>query len=194
MATLAEMLRQTGYAKDGQLEAPAPTQPNLSTMAGDYIRQLPAKTAQNAIDMNYMVQNAMPYNPQTGKFETGPTFSEFANYVPNMMGSTNAVAPRKEVIGGIFDKVMGVFGNNQKIPQLPEGVLFEKLHPNVQSKVREGKIIPEDAQWMSDYANTAGNSLVETGTGATKDLSEKMQNYMQKIKNKEVFNPWPDQQ
>jgi hypothetical protein len=93
MATLAEMLRQTGYAKDGQLEAPAPTQPNLSTMAGDYFKQLPAKTAQNAIDMNYMVQNAMPYNPQTGKFDTGPTFSEFANYVPNMMGSVANVIP-----------------------------------------------------------------------------------------------------
>jgi hypothetical protein len=93
MATLAEMLRQTGYAKGGQLEAPVPTQPNLSTMAGDYFRQLPAKTAQNAIDMNYMVQNAMPYNPQTGKFDTGPTFSEFANFVPNLMGSVANVVP-----------------------------------------------------------------------------------------------------
>ena len=93
MATLAEMLRQTGYAKDGQLQAPAPTQPNLSTMAGNYFKQLPAKTAQNAIDMNYMVQNAMPYNPQTGKFETGPTFSEFANYVPNLMGSVAKAIP-----------------------------------------------------------------------------------------------------
>jgi len=98
MATLAEMLRQTGYAKDGQLQAPAPTQPNLSTMAGDYFKQLPAKTAQNAIDMNYMVQNAMPYNPQTGKFDTGPTFSEFANYVPNLMGTTNAVKTAKALL------------------------------------------------------------------------------------------------
>jgi len=93
MATLAEMLRQTGYAKDGQLKAPAPTQPNLSTMAGDYFKQLPAKTAQNAIDMNYMVQNAMPYNPQTGKFDTGPTFSQFANFVPNLMGTVANVIP-----------------------------------------------------------------------------------------------------
>jgi hypothetical protein len=96
MATLAEMLRQTGYAKDGQLQAPTPTQPNLSTMSADYIRQLPAKTAQNAIDMNYMVQNAMPYNPQTGKFDTGPTFSEFANYVPNLMGSVAKAIPAAE--------------------------------------------------------------------------------------------------
>jgi hypothetical protein len=43
--------------------------------------------------MNNMVQNAMPYNPQTGKFETGPTFSEFANYVPNLMGSVAKAIP-----------------------------------------------------------------------------------------------------
>lgn len=128
MATLAEMLRQTGYAKDGQLQAPAPTQPNLSTMAGDYFRQLPAKTAQNAIDMNYMVQNAMPYNPQTGKFDTGPTFSQFANYVPNMMGSylpSTPLKPNPEVGTRFVREYMG--GLAEKIPQKIEDLKGSSL-------------------------------------------------------------------
>jgi len=128
MATLAEMLRQTGYAKDGQLQAPASTQPNLSTMAGDYFKQLPAKTAQNAIDMNYMVQNAMPYNPQTGKFDTGPTFSEFANYVPNMMGSylpSTPLKPNPEVGTRFVREYMG--GLAEKIPQKIEDLKGSSL-------------------------------------------------------------------
>jgi hypothetical protein len=128
MATLAEMLRQTGYAKDGQLQAPASTQPNLSTMAGDYFKQLPAKTAQNAIDMNYMVQNAMPYNPQTGKFDTGLTFSEFANYVPNMMGSylpSTPLKPNPEVGTRFVREYMG--GLAEKIPQKIEDLKGSSL-------------------------------------------------------------------
>jgi uncharacterized ParB-like nuclease family protein len=81
MATLAEVLR--GFQP--------PTTSALADPIKEHFRNLPATTAQNAINMNNMVQNAMPYNPQTGKFETGSTFSEFANYVPNLMGSTNAV-------------------------------------------------------------------------------------------------------
>jgi hypothetical protein len=89
MATLAEILRQTGYAKDGQLQAPAPTQPNLSTMAGDYFAQLPAKTAQNAINTNKMVQGAFPTLPngQPNLDYYPEAMREFADYAPNLMGT-----------------------------------------------------------------------------------------------------------
>jgi phosphoglycolate phosphatase-like HAD superfamily hydrolase len=86
MATLAEVLR--GYQP--------PTTSALADPIKEHFRNLPATTAQNAINMNNMVQNAMPYNPQTHQFETGPTFSEFANYVPNMMGSIAKVIPAAE--------------------------------------------------------------------------------------------------
>jgi hypothetical protein len=91
--TLADALRQTGYQQDGQLQAPAPTQPNLSTMAGNYFAQLPEKTAQNAINMNNMVQNAMPYNFDPRSNGVNPNYDpqaskDFANYIPNLMGAT----------------------------------------------------------------------------------------------------------
>jgi hypothetical protein len=60
MATLAEMLRQTGYAKDGQLQAPTPTQPNLSTMSADYIRQLPQKFNENQAEQMALLARAFP--------------------------------------------------------------------------------------------------------------------------------------
>ena len=118
--TLADALRQTGYAQGGQLQAPAPTQPNLSTMAGNYFAQLPATTAQNAISMNNMVQNAMPYNFDPRSNGVNPNYDpqaakDFANYMPNFMGSyfkSTPLAPHPEVgtrferefLGGLAEK------------------------------------------------------------------------------------------
>jgi hypothetical protein len=100
--TLADALRQTGYAQGGQLQAPAPTQPNLSTITNDYISQIPEKAAQNAINTNYMVQNAMPYDFATHSFQKGPTYEEFLNYAPNLMGAT-AWHGTPHKIQGAFD-------------------------------------------------------------------------------------------
>jgi hypothetical protein len=86
MLTLAEALR--GFQP--------PTTSALADPIKEHFRNLPATTAQNAINMNNMVQNAMPYNPQTKRFDTGPTFSEFANYVPNLMGSVAKAIPAAE--------------------------------------------------------------------------------------------------
>jgi len=181
MPTLADALR--GYTP--------PTTSALADPIKEHFRNLPQTTAQNAINTNTMVQNAMPYNFDPRSSGVNPNYDpqaskDFANFMPNMM---NSVAPRKEVIGGVFDKVMGLFGKGEKIPQMPKGVVFENLHPDVQARVKEGMIAPADAQWMSDYAHTEGNPLVETGTGAWKDQSERMQNFAQRMKNGEIATP-----
>jgi hypothetical protein len=62
-------------------------------------------------------------------------------------------------------------------------------HPLVKKGLAEGRIDPADAQWMSDYAYTPGNSQVETGTGAFKDQSERMQNFVGRIRSGEVKTP-----
>jgi len=86
--TLADALRQTGYAQDGQLQAPAPTQPNLSTVTSDYISQIPAKAAQNAINTNKMVQGVLPTdpfgNPNPNYYPEAA--KEFSDYAPNLAG------------------------------------------------------------------------------------------------------------
>jgi len=80
MATLAEMLRQTGYAKDGQLQAPAPTQPNLSTMSADYIRQLPQKFNENQAEQMALLARAFP--DDTLKNADTKAMAEMAMNVP----------------------------------------------------------------------------------------------------------------
>jgi hypothetical protein len=125
MATLAEVLRQTGYAQGNQLQAPAPTQPNLSTVAGDYFAQLPAKTAQNAINTNKMVQGVFPTDP-FGK--PNPNYypeamREFADYAPNLMGSflpSTPLKPNLEVGTRFVREYLG--GLAEKIPQKIENL------------------------------------------------------------------------
>ena len=89
MATLADALRQTGYAQDGQLQAPVSAQPNLSTVTRDYIAQIPEKAAQNAINTNRMVQGVFPTYPngQPNPDYYPEAMHEFANYAPNLMGT-----------------------------------------------------------------------------------------------------------
>jgi len=64
-----------------------------------------------------------------------------------------------------------------------------KYHPLVQKGLAEGRIHPNDAQWMSDYAHTPGRAEVETGTGAFKDQSERMQNFVARMERGEVPIP-----
>jgi hypothetical protein len=88
MPTLADALR--GYTP--------PTESALADPIKEHFRNLPQTTAQNAINTNNMVQNAIAYDPKTGKFNEGPTFSEFANYVPNMMGSIAALPAAERLL------------------------------------------------------------------------------------------------
>jgi len=99
MATLAEILRQTGYAKDGQLEAPAPTQPNLSTMSADYIRQLPQKFNENQAEQMAMLARAFPDN--TLKNADPKAMAELAMQVPFNALTAYHGTPHK--IKGLFD-------------------------------------------------------------------------------------------
>jgi hypothetical protein len=92
MATLADILRQTGYSQGGTLATPTPVQSPMTKVLADHIASLPQKTAQNIEQMNWMVQNSNPYDYTGGK---NPYYSydpkaaeEFANYVPNLMGAT----------------------------------------------------------------------------------------------------------
>jgi len=133
--TLADALRQTGYAKDGQLQAPTPTQPNLSTMAADYLRQLPEKTAQNAINTNKMVQGVFPTDP-FGK--PNPNYypeamSEFANFVPNLMGAT-AFHGTPHKIKGLFD--ISKVGTGEGAQAYGHGIYFAE-NPAVATEYRK---------------------------------------------------------
>jgi pyrimidine deaminase RibD-like protein len=58
--------------------------------------------------------------------------------------------------------------------------------PRIQDLVKTGKIHPSDAAWMNEYHKTPGDSRVETGKGAFKDSSEKMQNFVNRMRSGEI--------
>jgi hypothetical protein len=88
------------------------------------------------------------------------------------------MAPGGSIIKGALSLFKGKANN-----------LASKYHPLVQKGLDEGRIHPNDAQWMSDYANTPGRAEVETGSGAFKDQSERMQNFVGRMERGEIEIP-----
>jgi hypothetical protein len=187
--TLADALRQTGYAKDGQLQAPAPTQPNLSTMAADYLRQLPEKTAQNAINTNKMVQGVFPTDP-FGK--PNPDYypeamSEFANFVPNLMGAT-AFHGTPHKIKGLFD--ISKVGTGEGNQSYGHGMYFAE-NPAVAKQYRDAL---SDFDWafngkpydINNPAHRAAIELKQLGGNVAKE--ETIKRYEKNIADLESRN------
>ena len=111
--TLADALRQTGYAQDGQLQAPAPTQPNLTSILKNHIDTLPQQltTNQQAID-NTM---ASMYKTDLGTGQPNPNYrpeamNEFTQMMPAVMGSTNAVKMAKAMENAMLPIEQGGLG------------------------------------------------------------------------------------
>lgn len=63
-----------------------------------------------------------------------------------------------------------------------------KYHPDIQEALKAGRITPNQAKWMNNYQNTAGNA--EIGTAGIRDgVSEKMMNYMKAVRAGEYTRP-----
>jgi hypothetical protein len=75
-----------------------------------------------------------------------------------------------------------------------ERVTNKPLHPSVARGVAEGRIPLSDAQRLSDYANTPGSPKVGSGSSSMPDQSQKMENYLNRVKVGEVQNPYPAEQ
>jgi len=94
---VGDLIKETGFVKG----------PSLSTMIAEHMASLPETTAKNAIAMNNMVQNSMPYNFDPRSNGVNPNYDpqaakEFANYIPNLMGAT-AYHGTPHNIRGAFD-------------------------------------------------------------------------------------------
>jgi hypothetical protein len=146
MPTLADAIR--GYQP--------PTTSALGDPVVEHFRNLPQTTAQNAINMNNMVQHSMPINLGTG--QPNPDYDpqaakDFANYMPNMMGSYLPSTPLKpnpevgtrfvrEFIGGLAEKIP------QKIENLKDSSImvmpWDSTSRNYAIKSISGEALPRD--------------------------------------------------
>jgi hypothetical protein len=88
MATLAEVLRQTGYSKDGVLAAPTPTGVNLSSVAKNYIASIPQELNKNLTQQRFDIENALKLTREGGiEIADQAAFNRFMEQAPNAIGS-----------------------------------------------------------------------------------------------------------
>ena len=126
-------------------------------------------------------------------YQKGFTNQELEDYLKYMLGQgydinklnlgpAGALIQKKGIGGSIIKGALSLFKGKADD-------VASKYHPLVQKGLAEGRIHPNDAQWMSDYAHTPGRAEVETGTGAFKDQSERMQNFVARMERGEVPIP-----
>ena len=103
--TLAEILRQTGYAQDGELAAPAPVAPTMTSILQKHIASLPQQLATNQAAMNSAIGSWNKTDFGTG--QPNPNYrpeaiQELTQLMPNVMGAT-AWHGTPHKIQGAFD-------------------------------------------------------------------------------------------
>jgi hypothetical protein len=132
MPTLADLLRG-GYKP--------PTESALADPIKEHFRNLPQTTAQNAITMNNMVQNSMPYNFDPRSNGVNPNYDpqaakDFANYIPNLMGAT-AYHGTPHTIQGAFSALKG--GSGQGTQNFGHGTYFAESPEVAKGYINAGK-------------------------------------------------------
>jgi hypothetical protein len=151
MATLADALR--GYTP--------PTTSALADPIVEHFRNLPTTTAQNAINTNNIVQNAMPYNYEAHQFQHGPTFNEFVNQMPNFMGSTI----NKNIVEGLQNNKIGQFD-----PRFDPRKLEQEKISNTAPIVEQLNKTPIPKVSLSDYEGRPFITSMSDRTAAGGDL------------------------
>ena len=86
MATLADILRQTGYSQDGTLAAPASVEPTMTSILQKHIANLPQKTMQNLAKQRQDIDAALQMTPQGIQIADKDAFGRFMNEMPNVAG------------------------------------------------------------------------------------------------------------
>lgn len=156
MPTLADALR--GYQP--------PTTSALGDPIMEHFKNLPQTTAQNAISMNNMVQNAMPYNFDPRSNGVNPNYNpqaakDFANYVPNLMGSTI----NKNMIEGLKNTKIGNFD-----PRFDPRKLEQEKIANTVINVEQLNKNPAPKVSLADYEGRPFITSMSDRTAAGGDL------------------------
>jgi hypothetical protein len=112
MATLAEILRQTGYSQNGELAAPAPTVPSMASILQQHIASLPQTTQQNLAKQRQDIDAALQMTPQGIQVGNQQAFNNVMTEVPNFMGT---VAPNKIANALMSEFIPGVKAGEEMI-------------------------------------------------------------------------------
>lgn len=95
MATLADVLRQTGYAQNGTLATPTPTDSPMTNVLSEHIKGLPQKFNENQANQMALLEQAFPGNTYESMMTQGDpkALAELAMQVPTAGMTKNIVGP-----------------------------------------------------------------------------------------------------
>ena len=93
MATLADILRQTGYSQGNTLSTPTPVESPMTKVLADHIASLPQKFEENQANQMALLNQAFPGNTYESMMTQGDpkAFAELAMQVP-AVGMTKALS------------------------------------------------------------------------------------------------------
>jgi len=128
MATLADILRQTGYAQGGTLATPAPVESPMTKAISDHIASLPQKFNENQAHQMDLLARAYPGNTfKSNMLEGDPkALAELAMQVPIIGMTAYHGTPHK--IKGLFD--INKVGTGEGAQAYGHGMYFAE-NPNV---------------------------------------------------------------
>ena len=175
MPTLADALR--GYQP--------PTKSALGDPIVEHFKNLPQTTAQNAINMNNMVQNSMPYSfdPRKPMFDPNPNYDpqaakDFANYIPNLMGATAWHGTPHKIMGKFDISKVGTgegnqsFGHGMYFAENPSvAKQYQAALSDTKYKVGERELKGNEAwaaQFLHDFQEDALPKRVDLNTALKK--------------------------
>ena len=151
MATLAELIR--GFTP--------PTESALADPIKQHFKTLPAQTAANLLRQRQNIDESLALDQNGIQVANPQALNEFMSEVPNLMGSTNAVLPRKELIAKQIQTIDET-GRAKAGGQLADsnGYFYKggQFLPNTNAEPGKWKI---DKKWVK-----SGNELVEPGVRA----------------------------
>jgi len=151
MATLADILRQTGYSQNGALATPTPTESPMTKVLSEHISSLPQKFEQNQQNQMNLLSQAYPGNTYESMMTQGDpkALAELAMQVPFTALTAYHGTPHQ--IKGAFD--ISKVGTGEGAQAYGHGMYFAE-----NPKVAEGyqtalsKKSPEAVKYMNELS------------------------------------------
>jgi hypothetical protein len=171
MATLADVLRQTGYSQDGKLTPVAPTAPTLTTILGEHIRTLPQQIEANqrAMDKTTAGMDKFDIFGKPNPNYYPEAMKEFTqNYLPAFMGATAWHGTPHKILNK-FD--ISKVGTGEGAQAYGHGMYFAE-NPAVAKEYQKIVQGPEStAQHYLEMYKTPKNAISVLESGLTPNLT-----------------------
>ena len=179
MASLADVLRQTGYAQDGTLATPTPVESPMTKVLAEHIKSLPQKFNENQAHQMSLINQAFPGNTYESMMTQGDpkAMAELAMQTPfNAMIAYHGT-PHK-ILGG-FD--ISKVGTGEGAQAYGHGMYFAEAKPVAQQYATDrsyvGKFMtgtPDTTPW--DAKRIAQDTLNVHGEDAIAQLEKTLKN------------------